>query len=126
MAAWRAPAMSVNSNPEAKLFDFIDIYSKERNSQVDPAVMLDYKRLILSWFRLGTQGRFKPTELEKALIGIWKPAWNKTRLSTELLVSAIIKKLPVMLAHSRYIPSRRELLKKQLPLERHTEFQEPG
>ena len=53
MAAWRAPAMSVNSNPEAKLFDFIDIYSKERNSQVDPLVMLEYKRMVVQGHGVG-------------------------------------------------------------------------
>ena len=107
--------MSVNSNPEAKFS--ISLTSTPRSATPRST----------RWSCWSTSAwSFKATELEKALIGIWKPAWNKTRLSTELLVSAVVKKLTVMLAHSRYIPSRRELLQQKLPLERHAEFQEPG
>ena len=112
---------------DEEAFEFFVTYQKNRSAQVDAAGMLDNRGLITTFRRLGTLGRFKATVLETSLVTALERKkdrkLNCTRLNDIMFAKVVCAKLSTMLAHSRYVSARMDLLMQQLPHDRHMEWE---
>ena len=91
-------------------------YNKGRSSQADVVGLLGHSELALAFRSLGTHWRVLTTALEHSMLSVLskKGFASKLRVAAPMFCKAICCKLLVMLAHSRYVLSRKEPLKQQL------------
>ena len=61
---WRAYFAGVS---DEQRWAYMDAYKAKRSGQVDPTALLDASDIILCFRRLGTHGRFKPSQLISTL-----------------------------------------------------------
>ena len=100
-------------------------YSRARSKQVDMSTMLKVSSLVLIFRQLNTNGRFKPTMLEAGLVHALEASpknFNRSGFDTASFASAVCTKFLVVLAHSRYVNTRRAVLIQQISPDRHDDF----
>jgi len=98
---------------------------KKRSGQVDAVIMLDNKDLVLSFHKLGTNGRFLAKSLESSLAKVLKDndMAKDFKLEVTMYCKAVCSKIIDILAHSRYVVARRDKLQSQIPVDREKEFE---
>ena len=87
--------------------------------------MFSFMQAVLTLRGLGTGGRFKATQLEESLVCVMKSSatkLNRTSFDDSKFANAVVSKLMVLMAHSRYVLGRREKLAAQLSQDQIPEF----